>query len=80
MTLTSRQSRSPILTKLPSRFEIMSLGDTDIYSKTYEELVRSIRSSAELPIVDSTPANVATSTNGMYQGAASQGIDAFGAV
>lgn len=28
---------------------LMSLGDTDIYSKTYEELVRSVRSSATMP-------------------------------
>lgn len=27
---------------------IMSLGDTDVYSKTYEELVRSIRSSGKV--------------------------------
>lgn len=27
---------------------LMSLGDTDIYSKTYEELVRSVRSSGQV--------------------------------
>lgn len=28
---------------------LMSLGDTDVYSKTYEELVRSVRASGKVP-------------------------------
>lgn len=35
-----------LITHLASN--IMSLGDTDIYSKTYEELVRSVRSSGQV--------------------------------
>lgn len=35
-----------LITHLASK--IMSLGDTDIYSKTYEELVRSVRSSGQV--------------------------------
>lgn len=36
-----------LITHLASN--LMSLGDIDIYSKTYEELVRSVRSSGEVP-------------------------------
>ncbi|KIM58841.1 hypothetical protein SCLCIDRAFT_81458, partial [Scleroderma citrinum Foug A] len=36
-----------LITHLASN--LMSLGDVDIYSKTYEELVRSVRSSGEVP-------------------------------
>jgi len=44
---------------------IMSLGDTDIYSKTYEELVRSIRSSGRVDPSWIPPSPTShTSTNG----------------
>lgn len=36
-----------LITHLASN--IMSLGDVDIYSKTYEELVRSVRSGGQVP-------------------------------
>jgi|SRR5882762_5691145 CD2 antigen cytoplasmic tail-binding protein 2 len=45
-----KQTNAPLsidhITHLASN--IMSLGDTDIYSKTYEELVRSVRSSGKV--------------------------------
>jgi CD2 antigen cytoplasmic tail-binding protein 2 len=48
MDVDNQQINSPTdietITHLASN--LMSLGDTDIYSKTYEELVRSVRSSA----------------------------------
>jgi CD2 antigen cytoplasmic tail-binding protein 2 len=58
---------------------IMSLGDTDIYSKTYEELVRSVRSSGRVdPSWIPPSANVAYEYKWDVPGAVSQGIDTFG--
>ena len=62
--LTDKQaepaSRIDHITHLASN--IMSLGDTDIYSKTYEELVRSIRSSGRVD-----PSWVAPSADVRYE-------------
>jgi CD2 antigen cytoplasmic tail-binding protein 2 len=57
----------------------MSLGETDIYSKTYEELVRSIRSSGRVD-----PSWIPPSADPKYEykwdvpGAGSQADEAFG--
>lgn len=45
---TTSPSQIDQITHLASN--LMSLGDTDIYSKTYEELVRSVRSSGRVDL------------------------------
>ncbi|PPQ76215.1 hypothetical protein CVT24_008947 [Panaeolus cyanescens] len=47
MNVDKEPTEIEIITDLASR--LMSLGDTDIYSKTFEEIVRSVRSSGHVP-------------------------------